>query len=177
MRKIILICPMLLLLWMNSAFAHTHLSHSNPEDGAIITKDLTTVQLVFEGKLEEGSTFELKDSAGEVVAMEMTHQDATLTGTMAQPLTNGEYTAIWQIIGADGHLLDGNITFTVEQANTTTEKTTDKPVVASGEKTTRDTQKANDEQPKEKNNYLFLIGIIVLAVVIVGFLLTRKKRA
>lgn len=55
-------------------------------------------------------------------------EDNILSGTLSTPLENGDYSVNWNIIGADGHLINGEVPFSVEMPaseNTTEVEQTD----------------------------------------------------
>lgn len=94
--------------------AHTNLQESNPADGETITKELNELVLVFETKIESLSTFTLLLNNETEIETEITVDQDTMTGTLSEPLANGEYTVNWDIIGADGHQITGDFSFTVD---------------------------------------------------------------
>jgi len=110
-----------------------------------------------------------------------------VTGSLATSLENGEYLVNWNIIGADGHSVDGEFSFTVnvsasemipESENATNQQNSSQNETGHEQ---ADDNIAN-EQIKAKNednspSYLIPVIIIVLIAIVVGifFGLSRKK--
>ena len=63
-KKLFLFTFILFLAFANSALAHTGLESYTPQNGDIVNEELKQITLTFEGKVEQGSTFELQNSTG-----------------------------------------------------------------------------------------------------------------
>ena len=48
-----------------SAFAHSHLSGTNPADGEVVTEPLQEIVLEFDGEIEQGSFIDVTTTSGE----------------------------------------------------------------------------------------------------------------
>ncbi|MBD8027038.1 copper resistance protein CopC [Ureibacillus sp. Re31] len=184
LKKLSLITSIFLFTFVGNAFAHTGLESSSPQNGEVIDSELKEVTLTFEGKIEQSSTFTLESSAGESIPVEdITVQENILSGTLSTSLDNGEYFIKWNIIGADGHLINGEIPFSVEVPNTenTTEveKTeTDTTKVDDIETQTTNEDAVTEEEPEQSSpSYVVPTIIVVLILIIVGsfFMMKRKK--
>ena len=115
MKKMIVFTFIFVLAFVNSALAHTGLETSSPQDGEVIKEELREISLTFETKIEQGSTFELKNSNGNsIVVDEIVLNENKMVGNFSNPLENGEYQVNWNIIGADGHPIEGEFSFSVE---------------------------------------------------------------
>ena len=98
-----------------SAFAHSHVSGTNPADGEVVTEPLQEITIEFDGGIEQGSFIDVTTTSGEEIdVQDIIIGDGVLTGTLAEPLQNDVYQVNWSIISADGHPLEGEFTFTVE---------------------------------------------------------------
>lgn len=178
MKKIIFIAFIFMFVFANSALAHTGLESSNPRNGEVITEELKEISLTFEGKLEQSSTFELKNANGESMPVEnILVNETQLTGTLPDALENGEYEIHWSIVGADGHAIEGSIPFAVDVAAAETKvedevveqgSTVEAPVTVQAEQ-------KEDVAPSSSN--VIPVIVIVLVIIIVGmfFWLRRKK--
>ncbi|TQR20071.1 copper resistance CopC family protein [Psychrobacillus vulpis] len=177
MKKIILIAFVFMLSFANSAFAHTGLESSSPANGEVIKEELSEITLTFEGKIEQSSTFELKNSNGESIPVEnISINEGQMVGALSNPLENGNYEVVWSIIGADGHPIEGNIPFTVEVAAAET-PVEDKVVEEENTVETPVTEQAKQAEEVQSSTNIVPIIVIALIAIIVGvfFWLRRKK--
>jgi copper resistance protein C len=178
MKKLFLFTFIFFLAFVNSALAHTGLESSSPQNGDVINEELLQITLTFEGKVEQGSTFELQNSTGESIPVEnFSLTGNQIVGNFSNPLENGEYLVIWNIIGADGHPIEGEFSFSV-----------DVPVAEAPGKEQVKTQEETQPQPKveakdkqiQQNkmpSYIIPTIIGILIVIVVGsFLLILKRK-
>ncbi|MDE5055146.1 copper resistance protein CopC [Niallia taxi] len=190
-------------LCTNNAFAHTGLESSTPGNGEIVKEDLRKISLTFETKIEQGSNFTILNSDNKEISVKnLEKTDNQLIGSIASPLENDDYVIKWEIIGIDGHIINGEYTFTVdapvveddgeknktnEEAVTDTkeETTTSKETKKVSEETVdHSTMSAEEHAAYEKANsdpstvlipaILILVGIVV--IIVAGFIITRKKK-
>lgn len=176
MKKIIVIAFVFMFTFANSAFAHTGLEDSNPANGEVVTEQLNEITLTFEGKLEQSSTFELKSSTGETIPVDnITIDEEKLEGTLSTPLDNGNYEINWNIVGVDGHQIEGKIPFTVEVA-ASDKPAEDEKIEQATPPTATPTTVEQKEEVKSSSNVVPFV-IIALIVIIGGlfFWLRRKK--
>ncbi|WP_337019705.1 copper resistance CopC family protein [Oceanobacillus massiliensis] len=180
MKKIALITLICFFAFTNQALAHTSLESSNPEDGSTVSEQLKEITLTYESTIEDSSTFELQDENGNSIPLEyITVADNLMTGNPNEPLENGQYTVLWNIIGVDGHPIEGSFSFTIDapedesESEETAENQTDD--AADPEIIKAETEEATDVQGDNSN--LLLIGILVIVVLAVGSIiwLRRKK--
>ncbi|MFD1171059.1 copper resistance CopC family protein [Oceanobacillus picturae] len=180
----------------NSAFAHSHIEGSNPEDGEVVAEALQEIVLTFDGSIEEGSTVEVTTAEGQPIEVEeIAIDENTVTATIANSLSNGEYQVDWDIISADGHPLDGEFSFTMnapeeeaadeEEAGDTAEadeeEVTEAPTEATeDEETTESPEQSTQDQDTdtEEGSSSIVIVLVVLLVIIVagGVMYFIKKR-
>lgn len=113
MKKIIFLITICILLMGGKAFAHTGLESSNPSDGSTITDPIEEITLTFLTKIEQTSSFKIYGANSEEIPVkDIVVVDDLMTGTV-EGMDNGEYTLTWNIIGADGHPIQGDLSFTV----------------------------------------------------------------
>ena len=173
-----------------SAFAHSHISGTNPADGEVVTEPLQEIILEFDGDIEQGSFIDVTTTSGEEIdVQDIIIGEGTLTGTLAEPLQNDDYQVNWSIISADGHPLEGEFTFAVDApVSESEEEVTEEPSVTeesseteeSAEQTTEDqeTEAAADEVEEESSSSMTVILIVLLIVIVAGaiFFLTKRKK-
>jgi len=115
-----------ILVGMSPAGAHAELESSDPKDGATLSSAPAAISFVFgEEILPEGNAVTLTDVAAdsrlEVGPVEVEGDTVSVAWPSASP--EGEFRAAYRVVSADGHPIDGTITFTVEQAVGDTEAT------------------------------------------------------
>ena len=186
-KKLFLFTFILFLAFANSALAHTGLESSTPQNGDIVNEELKQITLTFEGKVEQGSTFELQNSTGQSIPLEnISLSENQIVGNFANPLENGEYLVNWKVIGADGHPIEGEFSFSVdvpvteapaEEQVETQEET--QPQAKVEEKEVDTVNEAKDEQIQQSKMPSYVIPTIIgiLMVIVVGsFLLILKRK-
>ena len=168
--------------------AHTGLESSSPQNGEVIKEELREISLTFETKIEQGSTFELKNSNGDSILLRISSlTENKMVGNFSNPLENGEYQVNWNIIGADGHPIEGEFSFSVdvpatetpaEEQTETQEETQPQPKVEESEVDTANEAKDEEIQQNKMPSYVMPTIIGVLIIIVVGsflFILKRKK--
>ena len=189
LKKFLIVSFIFLFTFVNNAFAHTHIESSSPQSGEVITEEFNDIQLTFEGKIEQNSSFTLQKTTGESIAVDnISVSTNILTGSLSAPLENGKYIINWTIIGADGHVMEGEVPFTMDFPTAqTNEKTKDGNVDVEATDAdltiaTNETQSAvegdlAESEPVEKESYLApsLIGVLIL-IVIGSFIFIAKRK-
>ncbi|UII56141.1 copper resistance protein CopC [Cytobacillus spongiae] len=180
-KKILVLCLFLFGL-ANTAFAHTGLESSNPNDGDVLTEPVKEMTFTFETKIEQGSTFELVDPSGVKVPIgDIALNDNQMKGSVQRALDNGEYTVQWSIIGADGHLIDGTFSFVVdiEEAEESTEEQeidpTDESAATEEEKEMEESTSSSSsfsEEASDTEQSSMPFSILIIMLVIIGLILT-----
>ena len=202
-----LFITILLVFSLNGhAFAHTGLESSSPQNGETISEEIQQIILTFETKIEQTSTIRLKSADGtEIPVKDITINDKQMVGNLESPLDHGDYQVLWNIIGADGHPIEGTFTFNVNKPNTEEDSNledantpsqsennsdvTDNPstnqTVADEETpkiisdTSDETQTdASSSQQSQLPSYLIpvIIGILVIVIAASFILMKRKKK-
>lgn len=178
-RLVIAATVLLSLLFSTTVSAHSTIENSSPSDGETVQDQISEVSMQFNTSIDPMSTFTLIDGNGNEVPAETSVSEKVLSGTVASPLNNGEYTVEWNIIGADGHPITGAYSFTVdvpeaegtEDTNTVSDKEDETEAVNPAAADTESTE-------KDSSTNFLLIGILVLAAIllITLFTLGRKNR-
>jgi methionine-rich copper-binding protein CopC len=109
-----------LLLPAAPVLAHSDLRSSDPADGATLAAAPAEVSFTFnEQLLEQGNAIVLTELAtGARLAVGPVEVDGdTVSVDWPGGAAAGEYRAAYRVVSADGHPIDGSITFTVESAS------------------------------------------------------------
>lgn len=187
MKKLSLFTFIFFLALVNSAFAHTGLESSSPKNGDIINEELKQITLTFETKIEQGSRFELLNSNDETIPVEnISLSEKQMIGNFLNPLENGEYQVNWKIIGADGHPIEGNFSFSVnvpiteapaEEQVQPLEETQPQLNVEEKKEDTLNEAKNEESQQNKMPSYVIptIIGVLIV-IIVVGFLLIMKRK-
>ncbi|MGH2316829.1 copper resistance CopC family protein [Planococcus sp. SE5232] len=96
-----------------SVQAHTTLLSSTPAEGENVAEALEEVQLVFGTKIEEGSTMTIEGESESFEFANIAIAEDTMVGDFKETLPNGSYRILWNIIGEDGHPIEGEVAFGV----------------------------------------------------------------
>ncbi|MEK4080371.1 copper resistance CopC family protein [Solibacillus sp. FSL K6-1126] len=184
MRTILLSILAALFILVPNAAAHTYLDTTNPEDGAVVTELLQSIELTYTGKIEVGSTFKVISSNGEEIeTVSMDLVDGVLTGTFDSPLPNDDYTVEWNSISADGHPLSGQFSFTVDapvaeepvEEKVTEENEEQVEVNETVENNVAETTAA-DEEESSNNTLLYIVGALLLLIIMVSIFTIAKRK-
>jgi len=108
-----------ILLAVPPAGAHAELESSDPADGATLASAPKEIVFTFgEEILPEGNAVTLTDvgadSRLDVGPVEVEGDTVTVAWPASSPA--GEFRAAYRVVSADGHPIDGTITFTVQEA-------------------------------------------------------------
>ena len=104
------------LLGVSQAWAHAHLTGSDPGANATVSAPRTLHLEFSEALARKFSTFTLTDADGHSVALtSIDSKDAkSLDAALQAPLPPGHYTVAWTAVSSDdGHRKTGNYSFTV----------------------------------------------------------------
>ncbi|TFD92866.1 copper resistance protein CopC [Jeotgalibacillus sp. R-1-5s-1] len=184
MKKYVMAVGIGFLLSAQSAFAHTHMTGSSPEDGAVIETETTEISVQFDTPIEESGVITITDANGQDVPVEeITTGDGELIATLASPLENGDFDAEWNIIGEDGHEMEGSFSFTIAIAEEAVEENTEasseeavmeeEPEEVATETTDSETQEENQRNPIVVPAS---IGLLTLAAAGGAIFFMRRKK-
>ncbi|WKA57973.1 copper resistance protein CopC [Planococcus shenhongbingii] len=182
MKKITIISIMILLMLPLSVQAHTTLISSNPAEGEVLQMQPEELELVFGTVIEEGSTMTLKGPDQSYPIEDIAISENTMTGAISEELPNGQYIIGWEIIGEDGHPIEGEVPFnlTAEAAAAEppaeNEATEEEPVIEEQTESPEATEPS--ESGQEEGSPLSTI-LLVAAAILVGFGVYKllKKKA
>jgi methionine-rich copper-binding protein CopC len=114
----------LLLMSVIPAAAHEELVASEPSEGAVLDAPPAEVVLSFSGELTPDSGFIVISPADDEVGtgeLDLAVAERNVLRGDGVDAGEGTYTVLWTAVGADGHPLEGTITWTVgaaQQPNT-----------------------------------------------------------
>ncbi|MFY0545752.1 copper resistance CopC family protein [Brevibacillus sp. H7] len=187
-RTAVLFVMVCLALIPTSAFAHTGLEKSTPQNQQVVT-EVKEIVLEFETKVEKASTFTVKSEQGEVIEASNIQIDGkVMKGTITKQLQDGTYTVHWKIVGSDGHPIEGDFSFVVKNpkaensappssqekgtsANPTNNQTNQSPAENSGQpQQSPAATNVQTPEPSQANNAVFwgaaaLVGIALISLV------------
>lgn len=111
---------MLLLLFLVAGVASAHLKveKSNPADGSTVDRPVRSIRVFFTQEPDVAlSKLELEGPEGAQIEVKGMHTmgEKDLMATVSGRMPDGEYTIKWQTAGDDGHVLDGEIKFTLKR--------------------------------------------------------------
>ena len=186
MKKTIIFTLILLFLFSNTGFAHTGLESSDPAEGSVLEEQSGDITLTFETPIEDASRFELQYQNGAIIPVDQMEVDGDkMTGTITEPLENGNYAINWNIIGEDGHPMSGTISFTVE-ASSADEDSEAAPAEEEAAPAGEAEEKAPEDVPgsaseadsNESEGFSIILVILVgaLAIALAGIILLRRKK-
>ncbi len=124
----------MLLSFPTVVAGHAELLEMVPEDGATVQGTPAEISATFSEPLEtDGSTFSIRDAAGERLAVGSIDPDdpTRLVIDPVPELAPGRYEIRWQAASADGHIERDTWSFTVEAATPTPAPTPDASVAPS----------------------------------------------
>ncbi len=185
MKKILFIMICFVLFTPFMASAHTTLESSTPSAGDEVKTELKEITLEFASEIENKSTFTLNSNSDVVQVDSITVDGKTLSGQIPTPLKNGEYTITWNIAATDGHLLSGEIPFTVNIPNQEEPEVQEEPAADDEAKVNEEQSPqvdndtdSNHEESDDNRSIISTVSIIVLIILLaVGIgILIRKKR-
>lgn len=178
MKKIISLLTICFFLFGGNAFAHTGLESSNPSDGSTVTDPIEEITLTFLTKIEQTSSFKIQGPNNkEVPVKDIVVVDDIMTGTV-DGMENGEYTLTWNIIGADGHPIQGDLSFTVnlpinenpvelnEEAKTDVEEAA--PIV--------ETNEVDNDSSSNGFFIWMIIGLVIILAASIWWINGRNKK-
>ncbi|MED4632831.1 copper resistance protein CopC [Peribacillus frigoritolerans] len=177
-KKILFITFFFFIGFNNNALAHTGLESSSPQDGEIVKKEIQEITLSFETKIEQGSTFHLTDSNGKSIPVEnISINENKMVGGLLTPLGKGTYQTVFKIIGADGHQIEGQYSFSVDIPKKLTQSEQDQTQKEeSKEEENKKAMENKEDEQKKLPSYLIPSVIAVLIIIGLGSLLLLMRR-
>ena len=171
--------------------AHAELVSSDPADGATVDGPFAgPIVLTYDEALASGSKADLKRSDGsKVAAATIDPADQTrLVFTLTDPLGPGAYTVAWTSIAADKDVERGTVTFTVSAPPTPSPSPSNEPTAAASPSASATPSTGPTASPAASPSpdgggatggadVLLPVIAALVAIAILGFVLTRNRRA
>ncbi|WP_368502860.1 copper resistance protein CopC (plasmid) [Alkalihalophilus sp. As8PL] len=176
MKKALLLFIICFLLFPNSTFAHTGLVSSSPSEGEVLTVSPEEIVLEFNTKVEQGSQFQVINPSGNGVAVTgISVEDNMLYGMFPQELQGGDYQILWNIIGADGHPIEGEISFTVESEQEKTSNEESNQIINKDEQSIEEDPVVVEMERANPPAIMSTIAVILAILAIVSFFYVIRK--
>lgn len=175
MKKIITLLIIAIFSMPLIGQAHTTLSSSTPAEGAVVGEPLEEVVLTFGTVIEQGSLMTLESEGVSYEFDEIVLSDGVMTGTIAEERPNAAYTIRWEIIGADGHPIEGEVTF---ELNVDAAAEEPEPLTTEEEPAVETTVKEKAVQTAEdEGNPLITVFLVaaLLAIAFIAYRLLKRK--
>lgn len=170
--SVIIIALSLSFLLVGKVQAHSVVVSSDPEDGETVEDAINSVTMTFDTNIEQEEDIYLENSEGDRVDPEdVTIENDTVEVALPEALNAGDYTIFWEVYGADGHLVNGEIEFSVD-AEATDETTSEEPADTENEAAEAD---SSDNGGMATTTIVLLIALAVIAIVVLIFF-ARKRR-
>jgi methionine-rich copper-binding protein CopC len=113
-------CALILVGCSTLAFAHARLVKSDPAEGSTVKAAPTRFVLTF-GEPAKLTTLTLQKGAEPAKKIGPLPTNASPEISVPAPkLVPGKYVLAWRVVGSDGHVLPGKVTFTVAATPATT---------------------------------------------------------
>lgn len=107
---------LLLVFGASNAAAHVHLKSSEPADGATLAASPAQITLVFSAAANLTVATLQGPTAGAASKLDVVTNTASAMHSVALPaLAPGDYIIAWRALGADGHVMSGEVRFTVRE--------------------------------------------------------------
>ncbi len=166
-RRALVAAAALAVLAAAPAAAHTDLLSSDPADGATLQTVPEQVTLTFgEDLLPQGDKLVAKDDTGVQVNLGPSKiAGPKLSATWPGTADAGTYTVSYRAVAADGHPLEGRLTFTIAAVQATTEEA-QAPTPAA----------APTEQATTTNPWLIVAPVLLIAALAAGGLYVWRSR-
>lgn len=103
----------LLLTGSSGAFAHAHLTHSAPAEGAHLAAAPRVLELHFSEGAQLTALWIQKAGEARQKLAPLPDQPATQISVALPQLAPGQYLVSWRALGSDGHVAPGQLHFSI----------------------------------------------------------------
>ncbi|HZO22515.1 MAG TPA: copper resistance CopC family protein [Steroidobacteraceae bacterium] len=108
-----LLAALVLLAWSSGARAHTHLEKSVPANGAVLNAAPENIVLTF-AEPARLTALSLRKNSEPAQKLAPLPSATARELTVALPrLTPGKYVVSWRVLSEDGHVMPGDLSFTI----------------------------------------------------------------
>lgn len=114
-KHVFVIVAFALVGFANPVMAHSPLKNSSIQDGAVLEKAPATLSITFAGKVGLAALI-IKDSTGEILnkGQKFPRSMQTSFHITLPTLKSGAYKAEWRTMSSDGHIMTGQIGFSIK---------------------------------------------------------------
>jgi methionine-rich copper-binding protein CopC len=112
MKLAYIVSVWLLAVGTTCAHAHAHLQQATPADGSVVTSAPASLVLRFSEDARLTALWISRDG-GSRQKLAPPQESQTTIVVALPPLAPGRYLVSWRALGADGHVLPGQIRFTL----------------------------------------------------------------
>lgn len=169
--------------------AHSVMVSSDPEEGSTAEGEVSTVTMTFDTEIKQEEEIYLENTEGERID----YEDVTVEGEMvevsfSEPLASGDYTVVWELYGADGHLVNGDFGFSVaggdeagDSEESTEEQTAEESEEASEEETDESEEVATEDAAVDESGGMsggviaVIVGLVIIGIAMIIFFSRRRK--
>jgi copper transport protein len=109
------LAPVVLLLASTAALAHAHLEKATPADGSVITTAPQHLVLEFSEPARLATLSISRDGGSRSKLAPLPQQPQQRIAVTLPDLLPGTYVVSWRVVGADGHVVPGQIRFTLRR--------------------------------------------------------------
>lgn len=168
-----------LLIAASPAQAHAELESSDPADGQTLSAPPTAVSFTFgEELLDQGNaiTLTVVDTDARLALGAVEVDGDTVRAAWPEQSPAGEFRAAYRVVSADGHPIQGSITFTVTSAAgdaNASPAATQPTSVATPEATNAATSATTESSG---SGSAWLIGLVAVLLIAVGVIAWRRRR-
>jgi len=106
---------LLLLVATAAALAHAHLERASPADGSVVSSAPTSLVLEFSEGAQLAALWIARDGGDRQKLGSLPQQPQTKIVVPLPALLPGSYVVSWRVVGADGHVVPGQIHFTLSR--------------------------------------------------------------
>ena len=148
---LLIVIMLFAIIPFSKAGAHSVLENATPADGEQLNEPINRIELSFNTKVENGSTLTLvKDTGDEIKPSSIEITGNALEAIFEDSLEPGSYQVNWKIIGADGHLIENQYSFTIKESEITQDE--DNATQSEDEQTNSTSEKENLQNEEGKEN-------------------------
>lgn len=165
----------IICLFPQVGFAHSKLVSATPAADTTVTEKVDEVRLTFNTTIEQGSTLTLTDEAGKEIPVTVQVKGKELIAAINETMPNGMIKVNWKIIGADGHLIDGDYQFTYQITQQPTEQ--EQPQPKPKTETTPPQPETNETTTEQTSLTWIVIGLLAVCMVVgIGLFIWKGKK-
>jgi len=168
LRKILVLCAVLLITSPTSAFAHGEMVRAFPAADSNVPTAPTEVSIEFDGKLQvlgnaTINTITIKDDKGQIISEPIsTVEGMKITSKLTSLEVTGLISVSYRIVSEDGHPVEGEYSFTVGE--------TPVAISAYGEESAQ--EEAGPSEESGSNLLVTSVGVSILVGLV--YLLARR---